>query len=75
MDEVWNSYSVRFVFDNTTITTTVMALHEDAAEYLAADVIYEDLGFSDLSTFLHSEGRLNEIEVELVDVNVGMGMK
>jgi hypothetical protein len=53
MDEVWNSYNVTFVFDYARVSATVMALCEDAAPALAADTIYGDLGFSELSSFLH----------------------
>jgi hypothetical protein len=72
MDEVWNSYNVTFVFDYVTISTTVMALHEDAAPELAADTIYKDIGFSELSSFLAGA---EDVVVELIDENVGMGMK
>jgi len=65
--EVWNSYNVQFVFDYTVITTCVFALHEDAAPDLAADQIYNDLGYSSLSSFL---SRAQEINVELLDKDV-----
>ena len=61
----WNSYRVTFVFDYTTISTCIFALHEDAAPDLAYDFIREDLGISG--------GLLDnaqDIEVELLDENV-----
>jgi hypothetical protein len=62
--EVFNSYSVQYVFDYSIITATVFALHEDAAPDIAAGMIYEDLGFSNLSSFLNVA---QEVNVELVD--------
>ena len=42
--DVVNSYKVTFVFDYTTISTSVIAMHEDACADIAADLIYNDLG-------------------------------
>lgn len=61
-EEVFNSYNVQFVFAYSIITATVFALHEDAAPDIAAAIVYEDLGFSDLSSFLM---RGPEVNVEL----------
>ena len=63
--EVWNSYSVRFVFNYAVVTTTVFALHEDAAPDIAADLIAEDLG-------IKSEifDTAQDIEVELAGIDV-----
>ena len=62
-----NSYNVTFVFDYTTIRTRVIAKDEYDCEDLAANLIYSDLGFSNLSSFLKS---WREIEVELFEENV-----
>ena len=61
----WNSYRVTFVFDYTTISTCVFALHEDAAPDLAYDMVVQDLGING--------GMLDyaeDIMVELLDENV-----
>ena len=63
--ETWNSYSVRFVFDYAVVTTTVFALHEDAAPDIAADLISADLGMR-----LEMFDSAHDIEVELVDIDV-----
>jgi len=63
--ETWNSYTVRFVFDYAVVTTTVFALHEDAAPDIAADLIAADLGMR-LEVFDSAQ----DIEVELVDSDV-----
>jgi len=63
--EVWNSYTVRFVFDYAVVTTTVFALHEEAAPGVAADLIAADLGMR-LEVFDSAQ----DIEVELVDSDV-----
>ena len=62
-----NSYNVTFTFDYTTIRTRVIAKDEYDCEDLAANLIYADLGFSNLSSFLKS---WREIEVELFEENV-----
>ena len=62
-----NSYKVTFVFDYTTITTNVFAMHQDACADMAADIIYGDMGLSNLSSLLNSA---QDIEVELIDENV-----
>ena len=61
----WNSYRVTFVFDYTTISTCVFALHEDAAPDLAYSLICEEFGING--------GHLDnaeDIQVELLDENV-----
>lgn len=63
----FNSYNVTFVFDYTTIRTRVIAKDEDACEDIAANLIYDDLGLSNLSSLLISA---REIEVELFEENV-----
>lgn len=65
--ETVNAYDVQFVFDYSIITTTVFAMHEDAAPDMAADQIYSDLGFSTLSSFL---AQAQEINVTLTDKDV-----
>ena len=62
-----NSYNVTFTFDYTTIRTRVIAKDEYDCEDLAANLIYADLGFSDLSSFLKN---WREIEIELFEENV-----
>jgi hypothetical protein len=62
-----NSYNVTFTFDYTTIRTRVIAKNEYDCEDLAANLIYADLGFSNLSSFLKS---WQEIEIELFEENV-----
>ena len=62
-----NSYKVTFIFDYSTITTNVFAMHQDACADMAADIIYGDLGLSNLSSLLNSA---QDIEVELIDENV-----
>lgn len=62
-----NSYNVTFVFDYTTITTTVIAKDEDSCADIAANLVYGDLGLSNLSSLLISA---REIEVELFEKNV-----
>jgi hypothetical protein len=61
----WNSYRVTFVFDYTTISTCVFALHEDACESLAYDAIMEDLEIMSLTL-----DNAQEVMVELLDENV-----
>ena len=65
--EVFNSYNVTFVFDNTSVTTTVFAMSDEAAISLAADCIYEDLGLVGVSIFLKGT---QDITVELLDEDV-----
>jgi hypothetical protein len=69
--EQWNSYRVTFVFNYTTISTTVSAPSEDACENVASDMIYEDLGYSKLSSILTSA---QDVVVELLEENVRMEM-
>lgn len=63
-DEKFDSYNVTFVFDYSAITTTVLALHPDAAPDLAADQLNQDLGlpFTTLDT-------AQDIVVELLDTD------
>ena len=42
MAEPFSTYDVTFVFDSLTVSTTVMALHKDAAEALAIAQIEAD---------------------------------
>ena len=65
--DVFNSYNVTFVFDNTSVITTVFAMSEEAAISLAADCAHEDMGFSKLSSFLLGT---QEVTVELLDRDV-----
>ena len=65
--DIVNSYKVTFVFDYTTISTCVFAMHEDACADIAADQIYEDLGYSNLSSILNGA---QDIVIELIDENV-----
>lgn len=67
MKKPFNSYKVTFVFDYTTISTTVFAMHQDACADIAADLIHEDLGYSKLSSMLNNA---QDIEVELIDEDV-----
>jgi len=67
MDMATNSYTVSFVFDYTTITTTVSAINEDAAPDIAASLIMDDLGVS-----AELLDRAQDISVLLVDTGVGM---
>ena len=62
---VTNAYKVTFIFDYTTISTFVFAMHEDAAPDLAADVILDDLAMH--STVLD---QAQDITVELMDEDV-----
>jgi hypothetical protein len=65
--EVFNSYNVTFVFDYTSVTTTVFAMSDEAAISLATDCIYEDLGLVGVSIFLKGT---QDITVELLDEDV-----
>jgi len=65
--DTMNSYKVTFVFDYTTISTCVFAMNEDAAADMAADYIYDDLGYSNLSSILDGA---QDITVELLDEDV-----
>jgi len=42
MTDTFSTYNVTFIFDYLTVGTTVMALHEDAAEALAIAQIETD---------------------------------
>lgn len=64
-DETFDSYNVTFVFDFATVTTTVFALHPDAAPGLAIDLIHNDLLIP--KTLLENA---NDVVVELLDRNV-----
>lgn len=64
-DETFDSYNVTFVFDFATVTTTVFALHPDAAPGLAIDLLHEDLLIP--KTLLESA---EEVQVELLDRSV-----
>lgn len=63
--EVWNSYLVDFVFDYTVISGSCIALHEDAAPMIAANLICDELGIS--SEILD---QAQDIRVELMDTDV-----
>ena len=65
--DTMNSYKVTFVFDYTTISTCIFAMNEDAAIDMAAYQIYDDLGYSNLSSILNGP---QDITVELLDENV-----
>lgn len=69
MSERFDSYEVTFTFDTTQVSTTVMALSAEAAKIMAKDQVYSDLGFSDLSSFLHGA---EDVSVTCVDTAVGM---
>jgi hypothetical protein len=62
-----NTYKVTFVFDHTTISTNIMARNEEAAPDIGADMVYEDLGYSNLSSILNIA---RDIVVELLEENV-----
>jgi hypothetical protein len=62
-----NRYKVKFVFDYTTISTNVISPDEDSCSDIAADLIHEDLGYSNLSSMLYNA---QDIVVELVEENV-----
>lgn len=63
--DIVNSYNVQFVFDYTVITTTVFAMHPDAAPDMAADFICTDLG---IPSELLNEAQ--NIIVDLIDEDV-----
>ena len=63
----YNSYNVTYVFDDMSIITTVFAMNEEVAIPMAADLIYQSLGFSELSSFL---SRTQEVFTELLDEDV-----
>jgi hypothetical protein len=65
--EVFNSYNVTFVFDNTSVTTTVFAMSDEAAIYLAAVSAHEDLELVGVRIFLLNT---QDITVELLDEDV-----
>jgi hypothetical protein len=62
-----NRYKVTFVFDYTTISTNVISPDEDSCSDIASDMVYEDLGYSNLSSLLNNA---QDIVVELVEENV-----
>jgi hypothetical protein len=62
-----NRYKVTFVFDYTTISTNVISPDEDSCPDVASDMVYEDLGYSNLSSLLNNA---QDIVVELVEENV-----
>lgn len=66
--EVFNSYNVTFVFDNTSVTTTVFAMSEEAAISLATDCAHQDLGLLGVSIFLLRGTQ--DIIVELLNEDV-----
>ena len=63
--EIVNSYNVMFVFDYSSITTTVFAMHEDACPDMAADQLVEELGIS-----YEVLDAAQDIIVNLIDVDV-----
>jgi hypothetical protein len=63
--EVFNSYKVTIVFDYTIISTTVFAMHEDACEAIANDLIKSDNGMPE-DIFEGSQ----DMMVELLDRDV-----
>jgi hypothetical protein len=65
MSETFNSYTVTFVFDYTTITTTVFAMHKDACEALAIDLIKSDTGLPE-DIFDTAQ----DVIIELIDEDV-----
>lgn len=60
-----NTYNVTFVFDFTTITTTLMALSDEVAAVMAVDYIKSDTGIPE-DIFEQAQ----DVKVELLDVNV-----
>jgi hypothetical protein len=62
------TYRVTYVFGYATISVTVDAMTEEGAPDHAAAQIYEDLGFSDLSSFLM---RARDIVVDSVKLRDG----
>jgi hypothetical protein len=65
--DIVNSYKVTFVFQYSTISVCVFAMSEDAAKDMAPDYIYDDLGYSTLSSILDGA---QDITVELLDEDV-----
>jgi hypothetical protein len=65
--EVFNSYNVTFVFNNTSVTTTVFATSDETAIYLAAVSAHEDLELVGVRIFLVNT---QDITVELLDEDV-----
>jgi hypothetical protein len=63
--EIVNSYKVTFVFDYTIISACVFAMHEDACEAMAIDVIRSDTGMPE-DVFEDAQ----EVMIELLDEDV-----
>lgn len=63
----FNAYQVTFVFYHTTISTRIIAPNEYEATDVASDMVYEDLGYSNLSSLLNNA---QDIVVELVERDV-----
>ena len=63
--EIVNSYKVTFVFDYTIISTTVFAMHEDACEAMAIDLIKSDTGMPE-DVFDDAQ----DVMIELIDEDV-----
>jgi hypothetical protein len=63
--DVFNSYQVQFVFDYSVISTTVFAMHEDAAIPMASGFITDDLGIRE-----EIMDQAQDIVVELLDRDV-----
>jgi len=63
--EIVNSYKVTFVFDYTIISVCVFAMHEDACEAMAIDLIKSDTGMPE-DVFQDAQ----DVMVELIDEDV-----
>jgi hypothetical protein len=62
---ITNSYNVQFVFDYTTVSTCVFAMHEDVCADMAADIISTDLGIP-----IRLFDSAQDIVIELLDEDV-----
>jgi hypothetical protein len=63
--EIVNSYKVTFVFDYTIISCCIFAMHEDACEAMAIDIIKSDTGMPE-DVFEDAQ----EVMIELLDEDV-----
>lgn len=65
--EQLNTYNVTLVFDTCSITTTLMALSEDAAAEMASGYVAAELNIHEACLDV-----AQDVLVEIVDRNVGM---
>lgn len=66
LTEVVHSYQVTFVFEYATLSTTVFAMHEDAAPEMAAEQLISDLPHVTAEMLDQAQ----DITVELLDEDV-----